>query len=173
MKFIRSRERWDAFSLIEILVALGLFTVAIMALLALFPVALRTEKESEAETRATMIASGIMETLAPVNGGDFLRVATGMSNGLPVWERLNNPVGKNTNLAVAYNSSCEPILRLTDEQLLLPFPDSRGSAIVTVSLVQKTSLPGLISAEVCVGSPASAPATRRSTQRFVRLISIP
>ena len=173
MKNFGLQGRGDAFSLVEILIALGLFAVAISALLALFPVALRTERESVEETRAMIIASGVMDALAPADSVSSLRIATSMSNGLPVWENIPAPFGKSTNFAIAYTASCEPILKLTGEEATNPLRDPRASALVTVSLVQKPSLPGLLSAEVSVGSPASAPAPGRSTQRFVRLISIP
>ena len=173
MKRMGSRSRREAFSLIEILIALGLFAVAVSALLSLFPVALRTEKESEEESRATLIASGIMDSLVPSDNGNFLRVATGMSNGLPLWENIPGHLGKSTNLVIAYNVSCEPVSRLTIEEAARPSHDLRISAIVSVSLMQKASLPGMLSAEVSIGSPASAPATGRLTRRLVRLISIP
>ena len=173
MKKFLLQGRRDAFSLVEILIALGLFAVAISALLALFPVALHTERESEAETRATLIASGVMDSLAPADSVGSLRIATSMSNGLPVWESLSTTFGKSTNVAIAYTASCEPIFKLTAKEATNPLRDPRAAALVTVSLTQKPSQPGMLSAEISVGSPASAPAPGRSTQWFVRLLSIP
>ena len=160
-----------AFSLLEILIALGLFAVVITSLLALFPTALRSERESDEETRALFIASGVMETL--LSGGGSLRLATGMSNNLPVLEKIPVPPGKSTNFSVLYNASCEPLRKLTEKAADLSLADRSASEVVTLSLISKSSLPGVVTAEVSVASPASAPVTGRSIIRFVRLITSP
>lgn len=161
----------NAFSLLEILIALGLFAVVIAGLLTLFPVALRTEKSSEDETRAILIASGVMESLQSAGGNDPLSLATGMSNGIPVWEVLQT--NGSTNFSVSYNASCEPIQKLESKQAALPLVDPAAVIVVTLSLTSKATLPGVLTAEVAVASPASAPAATRSVQRFVRLIQSP
>ena len=157
----------NAFSLLEILIAIGLFAVVITGLLTLFPVALRTEKSGEDETRATLIASGVMEALQSGDGIGPLSLATGMSNGIPVWEMLQ------TNVSVSYNASCEPIQSLSAKEAVLPVVDPAAATVVTLSLVSKPSMPGILTAEVAVASPASAPAANRSIQKFVRLILSP
>ena len=54
------RYKLSGFTLIEVLIAMLLFVIAAAGLLTLFPVAHRTERESVQETRASLIASGIM-----------------------------------------------------------------------------------------------------------------
>ncbi|CAN5593677.1 hypothetical protein BH09VER1_BH09VER1_41350 [soil metagenome] len=52
------------FSLIEIVLALGIISFAIVAIMGMFPVALRSAQESQRETRAALIAQQIYGDLA-------------------------------------------------------------------------------------------------------------
>lgn len=154
----------------EILIALGLFAVVVSALLTLFPIALRTEKSSGDETMATLIASGMMESLPSGMGLESLSVATGMSNDIPVWEVI--PSTGATNIFVAYNVSCEPVRRLTAKEAETSLTDPPTALVATLSIT-KASVPGLLTAEVSVASPASAPAANRTVQKFTRLVQSP
>jgi type II secretory pathway pseudopilin PulG len=165
------RHHLSAFSLLEILIALGLFAIVITTLVSLFPTALRADKESDEETRSLFIATGVMEALPSADGRGAALLYTGMSNSLPLWENLS--LGKSTNFSVAYNNSCEPIRQLTAEEAERPLPDHAALAIMTLSLISKSSLPGMITAEVSVASPASAPASGRTIRRFTRLLPVP
>ena len=171
MRIRSAVPRHTAFSLLEILIALGLFAVVVTALLALFPSALRSQKESDEETRALFIASGVMEALPSPEG--VFRLATGMSNNLPVLEKITLSGGKNTDYSIAYDDSGEPIRKLSAEEVEQPLSDHAASEIVTLSLIEKPTLPGIVTAEVSVASPASAPAAGRSITRFVRLLTPP
>ena len=113
------------FTLSEILIALGIFSIAVTGLMTLFPVAQKTEREATQEWQSAMIASGILETLALPSTQGKLRLAVGMSN---------------------------------------------GTAVATLRLSRKASLPGVTVAEVDVASPAAAPVSGRSVRRFVRLL---
>lgn len=154
----------------EILIALGLFAVVVSALLTLFPIALRTEKSSGDETMATLIASGMMESLPSGEGFGSLNVATGMSNNIPVWEVI--PSTGATNISVAYNTSCEPVRKLTAKEAETSLSDPAAALVATLSIT-KASVPGLLTAEVAVASPSSASAANRSIQKFTRLIQSP
>jgi len=160
-----------AFSLLEILIALGLFAIVITTLVSLFPTALRADKESDEETRALFIASGVMEALPGADGRGAPLLATGMSSSIPLWENLR--MDKTTNFFVAYNNSCEPMRQLTAEEAEHPLPDHSALAVMTLNLISKSSLPGMITAEISVASPAAAPASGRTIRRFTRLIPVP
>lgn len=165
------RHHRCAFSLLEILIALGLFAIVITTLVSLFPTALRADKESDEEMRALFIASGVMEALPGADGRGSPLLATGMSNSLLLWENLR--MDKTTNILVAYNNSCEPIRQLTAAEAEQPLPDHTALAIMTLNLISRSSLPGMITAEVNVASPASAPTSGRTIRRFTRLVPIP
>jgi type II secretory pathway pseudopilin PulG len=161
-------RRVEGFTLMEILIALGLFALAVSGLLVLFPVAQRTEREGTEELRAALIAGSIMDSLclSPSNG--MVALANGITNGVPVWNFLNPKI--TTNQSVAYTSSCDPLFPLGVEETAHPLRNPQAVAIATLRLSQKPSLPCLIIAEVEVSSPASAPPENRTARRFVKLI---
>ena len=67
------------FTLLEILIATGLFAIAVTGLIALFPTVQRVSREGEEEARATLIAENILDTLTlPSRPGAF-SLATGSS----------------------------------------------------------------------------------------------
>lgn len=57
------RPKSDAFSLVEVVVAMGLISFAMIAILAFFPAGLSANRSSVQETRAAQIARAIAETI--------------------------------------------------------------------------------------------------------------
>lgn len=163
-----------AFSLAEILIALGLFAIAVSGILVLLPVIQGSGRENEEETRAVLIASSVMDLLgesAPSGTGESSRLAVGMSHGWPIWQELR--AGHSNTLAVAYDAGCQPIRLLTPEESGTALTDRAASSVMTLNLFQKASTPSLMKAEVAVASPASAPPEHRHVRRFVKLLAIP
>jgi Tfp pilus assembly protein PilV len=60
-------KRRAAFSLVEVVIALGIVSFAIVAILGLIPTGLQTSHSSQDETRASQMAQGILATLAAQN----------------------------------------------------------------------------------------------------------
>lgn len=159
------------FTLLEILIATGLFAIAVTGLIALFPTAQRVSREGEEEARATLIAENILDTLElPSRPGSF-SLATGSSGRSICFEPLDPRIP--SEHFVAYGAACEPLFPLEQEKACLPSTNLEVLDIASISLGTKPSLPGLVVAEIEVASPASAPASGRSTQRFVRLFPMP
>ena len=154
------RGKCRAFTLPEIFIALGIFG-------ALLFLVHHAEREAEEETRATLIASGVMDSLGLTDEKSRVTVACGMSNGLPVWETLRSATA--TNRTIAYDASCLPLRPLPDGKA----EDPDAAALVTVTLSPKISDPGITVVDVAVAFPAAAPAARRSVHRFVRLLAVP
>lgn len=154
------------FSLLEVLLALGLLALVASGILALFPVIEANDRDNAGETRAALIASGIMDAL-PSLGDETLLVAIGMSNGMPLWETIPRT---GTNRSIAYDESCRPLFPLAGKSAELPGADQRVMAVVTLCIGKNSSSPGMLAAEVAVAEPASAPSERRTVRRFVRLI---
>jgi type II secretory pathway pseudopilin PulG len=69
-----SRGR-DAFSLIEIVLALGIIAFALIGILGLFPVAVKAAAESQQQTQATLIARSIFDQLEATAGTEPRRIA--------------------------------------------------------------------------------------------------
>ena len=72
-----------AFSMIEIVIALGVISFALVAVIGLLPVGLRASRESIEETRAAAVAQSILETVPsqPFNAASFSSLG---SSVLPV-----------------------------------------------------------------------------------------
>lgn len=158
----------EGFTLAEILIALGLFALAVTGLLVLFPVAHRTEREGTEETRASLIAGNIMDALCLSPSHGTVALATGVSNGSPVFAFLDPKT--TTNVSVACGASCDPLCLLRDEEAAEPVGNHGAVAVATLHLSRKSSLPRMTVAEVEVSSPASAPLAGRTVRRFVRLV---
>lgn len=158
--------RRSGFSILEILVAMGLLALIATGLLTLFPVIGTHDRENAAETRAWLIASGVMDALTS-DEEEPLRLAKGMSNEMPVWETLpRTAVIRN----IAYTESCSPLFPLDLEGAAQPVADRKATAVITLAIGKNDSTPGMLAAEVAVAEPASAPADRRTVRKFVRLI---
>ena len=166
-----SRRGLQAFTLAEILVALGVFSVTAFALIALFSFTHKTERDAKEETQATLIASDIMEGLTFGKDPSTLHLATSMSNGIPVWESIHPQ--SSTSCCVAYGASCEPIRLISDTEATNPLREPEITALAWLTLSQKRATPGMVTAEVLVATPASAPASGRTSHRYTKLLTIP
>ncbi len=160
-----------AFTLTEVLLAMILFAVAATGLLTLFPVAHITERENIQEAKATLIASGIMESLNIADNMGSRKFPSGTSHGSILWEHVDPAVSSSHSLL--YNSTCNPIRLISAEEAASGISEADATAVVTVVLAPMESMPRITTAEVIVASPASAPASKRALQRYVMLLSVP
>lgn len=78
-RYLRSRSARYAFSLVEVVLALGVIAFAIVAILGVLPVALQTGHTSQDETRAAQIAQSVFSTMSSQAQSKF----TGVSLPLP------------------------------------------------------------------------------------------
>lgn len=84
----RSRpRRTGGFSLVEITIAIGIFAFVVVAILGMFPTALRLRTESALETRAVMIAE---ELFAAVRASPDFPMVWGIRDG-PTGDYLSPP----------------------------------------------------------------------------------
>jgi prepilin-type N-terminal cleavage/methylation domain-containing protein len=161
--------REQGFTLAEILIALGIFSVAVSGLLVLFPVAQRTEREGTEEARAALIAESISGAFLLTGEDGRIPMATG--NGMSGWRYLDPE--EPSECSVLYGYSCEPIAEIGKSEAELPVTLDGAASLATLRLRHKPTLPGLVEVEISVASPASAPAGGRSVRRFVRLLPMP
>jgi len=158
---VHSVKATSAFSLIEVVLALGVISFAVVGIMGLIPTAMRTAQESQRETRATLIARQIFSDLqAGTNATRHIGIRPGITNAANV-----------VSLSLT-NSSINGIYFDMDG---LPVgqsktPDSIYSATVTVTPNVPTA--GLSHIETVVATPAPAPtnAAGRSTYTFVTLL---
>ncbi len=83
------------FSLVEVVIAIGIFAFVIVGIIGLFPAALRIRRESALDTRATMIAQQMMvgvDTALNFTNATGTVIPTGPTNGNPavIYTNLTN-----------------------------------------------------------------------------------
>lgn len=170
--------RAEGFSLIEVVLALGVIGFALIAILGMFPLAMNASKDSQHETRAAFIAQSI-----------FSQVQAGhpTNTSVPVGESLTDPststgnVGLNltsgaTNFWMIFNESGTAVGRATLAQFnngnTLPSTTKSRNPVYQAQLRVFRNQPtnGLSLLVVDVVNPALAPAESRQTNVFVTTV---
>jgi uncharacterized protein (TIGR02598 family) len=145
------------FSLVEIVVALGVMAFALAGIAGLFPVAMASAQDSRRETRAALIARQLFATL---------RVPTGT-------ERIADPavagrvrLDANTNIALAFDAdgNCLTNPVATAEN---PSPIPGASFLARVVVDTNTGTANLSRVQATVETPAAAASSNRSKFTFV------
>jgi type II secretory pathway pseudopilin PulG len=72
--FTQPSGKGGGFSLVEVTIAIGIFAFVIVAILGLFPVALKQRSDSALETRAVLVAQQVFESIraSPSSSSIFL-----------------------------------------------------------------------------------------------------
>ena len=78
------KDRQSAFSLVEVVLALGVISFAIVAILGLVPTGLKTSHASQDETRATQLAQAILSSMASQAQTQFTGVKVQTNDGSTV-----------------------------------------------------------------------------------------
>ncbi|MDD5199666.1 MAG: type II secretion system protein [Terrimicrobiaceae bacterium] len=154
-----------AFSLIEIVIAVGIISFALVGILGLFPAAINSATDSQRETQAALIAHRIFSDLG--TQAPFQQTK----------DDLTKPDSVATvNLATTTKKTYTAEY---DEGGMLPGHASGTGAKTTGAPVYyvetivepSTQSPNLARVEIDVSAPASAPAARRKTFVFVTLLN--
>ena len=150
-----------AFSLIEVLLAIGIVSFAVVAIVGMLPIALNTAKDSMLDTDATTIAQRVFAELQAGTGPN--RSVSINANGDT---KLIDLSSDETNY-FAFKSTCEVKNSLTSEA---PIPDAEAQFLGHVSVSTNTGISNLSRVEVSISSPASAPGSCRTTNTFTTLM---
>ena len=188
---VKRDMRKQGFTLVEIALALGIFAFAIVAIMALFPVGLRSANESRVETIVTQIARTVLSDLrtGPFNQARIFVKPIPLANGQKPISNIENP-GAYHYIAYDLNiPHMDPPPVNADRPVVLLYSDggkiqkdltqttkytsgdSEGAFIVKVEsrLVQATA-PVLAQVTVTVESPAAAPSANRTKYPVVTLM---
>jgi len=155
----RRRARTHSFSLLEVVIALGVIAVGIVGVLAVFPTALQTGHSSQDETRAAHIAQSVF--------GSLVAGATSQFNAVPL------PPTPSIDLT-ASSSPTSPTLYADNDGNLIP--NSTNSAYA-IFIYTNNAVPGFTDpasanlVTVRVAWPANAPAANQTFRDYVRIIS--
>jgi hypothetical protein len=177
-----------AFSLTEVVLALGVAAVAFTSLMALFPLGLNLNNESYMETQACILAKTILEDLRDAQGGS----KWGRNADSPTKYRLlqistnANPETNNTFLAIplsAYTNSYTTFVAYTNATIVnafgsptmlrpfksisaLEFTNGVPGAAAVSRIVLNQLLSDLHRVEIAVDVPGSVKETNRTRQSF-------
>ena len=161
---MKNRRFTRAFSLVEVVLALGVISFAIVAILGVIPVGLATGHSAQDETRAPQIAQTILASFAAQAATQF--------NGVQL------PVsGNNSVIFDLTASSTQTMYAGNDGQLLstvngatyLVSIITNSSPVTTTGTTFDSGYANLVT--ITVGWPANAPVAEQTKRDFVRLIS--
>jgi Tfp pilus assembly protein PilV len=155
-----SRRR-KAFSLLEVVIALGVIAVGIVGVLAVFPTALQTGHSAQDETRAAHIAQSVF--------GSLVAGATSQFNAVPL-----PPTPLPINLTTGSGITPAVTAYAGNDGNLIP---NATNAAYAIFIYTNNSVPGFTDATsanevtVRVAWPANAPAANQTFRDYVRVIS--
>ena len=161
------RTRTRSFSLAEVVIALGVVTVGIVAVLGVFPAALQTGHSAQDETRAAHIAQSVIGSLAA-------SASTHFSNAqLPLYP---SPSPGPTPLSIDLTTTLSPAVTLYADNDGNLIPNSTNAAYA-IFIYTNDAVPGFTDpasanlVTVRVAWPANAPAANQTFRDYVRIIS--
>ena len=182
---VKSAPASPAFSLTEVVIALGVATVAVVSVLAIFPVGFDTARESEGDTQAAILARTIAADLAATvrkTGGSFQTAQVAVGKDLVNtndWLDLNLAVASSNTIVykrdiqtgeggMIGNPYClKPVRTLSPTAASAAVSDADFLATLAVT-PQGSELSRL---ELAVEYPASVPQTNRFRQLYTWLMS--
>jgi prepilin-type N-terminal cleavage/methylation domain-containing protein len=166
---LAQQEAKRGFSLVEVVIALGIITVGIVAVLGVFPTALQSGHSAQDETRAAHIAQSIFGSIVASAPSHFTNAQ------LPLYPS-SSPAPTPLSLNLTSNSGTTPVLTLyaDNDGNLLPNLTSATYAIFvyTNNVVAGFTDPASANAvTVRVAWPATATAANQTFRDYVRIVS--
>jgi hypothetical protein len=165
----RAPRRQLAFSLVEVVLALGVIAVGVIAILGVFPIALQTGHSAQDETRAPQIAQTIFGSLVSQASSQFNNVRFLLSDGVTLFP--GPPPSPSINLTQPPSSYT--LYADNAGQLI----NSATNASYLITIYTNNSVPGFTdpasanAVTVRVAWPANAPAANQTYRDYVRIIS--
>ena len=163
------RARTRSFSLLEVVIALGVITVGIVGILAVFPTALQTGHSAQDETRAAHIAQSVFGSLVAGASSQFSNVQLPLSaspSPAPTPLSINLTTGSGTTPAVTLYAD-------NDGNLIA----NSSNAAYAILLYTNNTVPGFTDpasanqVTVRVAWPTNAPAANQTFRDYVRVVS--
>jgi uncharacterized protein (TIGR02598 family) len=155
--------RTRSFSLLEVVIALGVITVGIVGVLAVFPTALQTGHSAQDETRAAHIAQSVFGSLVAQAPSQFSNVR------LPLYPPPSpSPAPIDLTTTSSYSLYADNDGQLTN---------SVANATYSITIYTNNAVPGFTdpasanAVTVRVAWPATAPAANQTFRDYVRIVS--
>jgi uncharacterized protein (TIGR02598 family) len=152
-----------AFSLIEVVLAVGVISFALVGIIGLFPVAMQSALDSQRETQVAFIARSLFSELQRVNGEKAYVTETQPGKS------LEEGTAKTVDLSNPTSGSPPTFFFNVDGQMVTSATDATYSASIKVD---RTGQPaGLSRVDVEIAVPANAPTVNQKKYNFVTLIN--
>ena len=161
----------DAFSLVEVTIAIGIFAFVIVGIMGLFPAALKQRSDAALETRAVMAAQ---QVFAGINGSSstnaiFLPPTKDQADQLPSKSISSFP------WVLQFGTTNTSALRIVDGGAWSnTATEVDADALARVKIQAEPGAPaGLYRATVDYGRPASLSESKRRNFSFTKLVYLP
>ncbi len=174
-KSLISRGLSPGFSLVEVTIAIGIFAFVMVAILGLFPVALRQRTDAALETRAVLVAQQVFQSiLSSTNTSQiFLPPLFLMGEEDP---NLRNKALNSFPVTMHYGRTGTAALGIFDGESGwssgVTETDADAVSRVRIDPVGSAA-PGLYRATVDYGRPANLPEAKRRNFSFSKLVYLP
>jgi uncharacterized protein (TIGR02598 family) len=154
------QKHLPAFSLVEVVIALGIISFAIIAIVGMLPVALKSSQDSMRETDATLIAQRIFSELKTGSGGN---------------RSVTTDPGSTSNHMINLAANSTNCLAFTQDGTVqthtnTPAPNPSYDFYAQISILTNTGITNLSRIQIDITSPPSAPPSARTTNSFVTLL---
>ena len=149
-----------AFSLVEVVIALGIISFAVIAIVGMLPVALKSSQDSMRETDATLIAQRIFSELKTGSSGN--RSVTTAPDGIST-HNINLAANSTNYLAFTQDGTVQAHTNSAN-------PPPSYDFYAQISISTNTGLTNLSRVQIDITSPPSAPPSARTTNSFVTLL---
>jgi uncharacterized protein (TIGR02598 family) len=156
-----SRVDEAAFSLVEVVVALGIVSFAVLAIVGMLPVAMKSAQESMRETDATLIAQRIFSELKTGSGGNRT-ISTDSNTAMQV---INLTANNSTNNFLGFKENGE-VMGFTTSSA----QNANLDFYAQISVFTNTGVNNLSRVQIDITAPAAAPPTARTTNSFITLL---
>lgn len=154
------QKHLSAFSLVEVVVALGIISFSVIAIIGMLPVALKSSHDGMRETDATHIAQRIFSELKTGSGGN--RSVTTDPGGIS--NHMINLAANSTNyLAFTQDGTVQKHTNTANQNPSYDF-------YAQISIFTNTGISNLSRIQIDIAAPAAAPPTARTTNSFTTLI---
>jgi Tfp pilus assembly protein PilV len=151
--------------LIEVVIALGVITVGIVGILAVFPTALQTGHSAQDETRSAHIAQSVFGSLVAQAPSQFSNIQIPLAGGATLSPGID---------LTASSSPTTPTLYADNDGSLIP---TAATAAYAIFIYTNNSVPGFTDLNtanqvtVRVAWPSNASAANQTFRDYVRIVS--
>ena len=149
------------FSLVEVVIALGIVSFAVLAIVGMMPMALKSAQESMRETDATLIAQRIFAELKTGSGGNRTVIKDTNTNS----QTISLSANSTNNLAFTQDGIPQAFFLSTNSP-----QDAFYDFYAQISVLTNTGVANLSRVQIDIAAPAAAPAAARTTNSFTTLI---